>query len=65
MEEFDLTQEKKELLIERITELLDENILKVSDWFAIYDVMQEACDRENALFLENYLLSCIDGDYAG
>ncbi len=65
MEELDLTQEKKEQLIERITELLNENILKVSDWCKIYDVMLEACDRENALFLENYLLSCIDGARAG
>lgn len=56
----ELTQGMKEQLIGRITELMDENILKVPDWCLIYDVMLEVCEREKALSMENYLKTCLD-----
>ena len=62
MKDLELTQEKKEQLIRRITDLLEQNVLKVPDWCAMYDIMLEACEREKALSMENYLIDCLDGD---
>lgn len=62
MEEMELTQEQKDHLVERITELLEENVLKMPDWCAMYDIMLEACEREKALSMEHYLMCCLDGD---
>ncbi len=58
----ELTQEKKEQLIQRITDLLDQNVLKVPDWCAMYDIMLEACERDQAVTMENYLRDCLDCD---
>lgn len=62
MKAIELTQEKKDQLIRRVKELLDDNVLKAPDWCAMYDIMLEACEREKALSMENYLMSCLDGN---
>ena len=61
MDEMELTQGQKEQLIERLKELLDENVLKMPDWCAMYDIMIGACDRAAALSMENYLMVCLEG----
>lgn len=60
MEELELTQEKKDQLIQRITDLLEENVLKMPDWCAMYGIMLEACEREKAVSMENYLMCCLE-----
>lgn len=60
MEELELTQEQKDHLVERINDLLEENVLKMPDWCAMYDIMLEACEREKAVSMENYLKCCLE-----
>ncbi len=60
----ELTVEQKEQLLQRITDLLDTGVLKSQDWCAMYDLMRAACEREKAVTMEDYLISCMEGDDA-
>lgn len=61
-ERLKLTEEKKEQLLMRVKEALDNDVLNLVDWMAIYDVLLEACEREKAETLERYLAECLKGD---
>ena len=55
----ELPQEKKEQLINRVTKLANEGILEAEDWFAIYDILLNACHREEIRSMEQYLMGCL------
>ena len=56
-----LTEEKKEQLLRRVKEALDEDRLDMTDWMKIYGVLVEACDREAKDALEQYMIDSING----
>lgn len=62
MDDIKLTQEKKEQLIRRVTEVADSGALKMSDWMAIYDILLEACEREKAETMEQVLINSLSED---
>lgn len=62
MEEMELTQEKRDQLIRRVTEVANEGVLKLPDWLAIYDILLEALAREEVVALEDYLIESLNGD---
>lgn len=39
--ELELTREKKDSLIRRVTELTEEGVFNINDWLAIYDRRDE------------------------
>lgn len=51
----ELTEEKRDQLIQRITDLTRDKILRTRDWIAIYDVLLNACEREEAAEKEKML----------
>ena len=58
-----LTEEKKEQLLKRVKQCLDEDTLNVWDWMKIYDVLLEACERESAAVYESMRADSInEGD---
>ena len=58
-----LNAEKKEQLLKRVKQCLDEDTLNVWDWMKIYDVLLEACERESAAVYESMLADSInEGD---
>ncbi len=59
MKDLELTQEKREQLICRVTELANNGVLKVPDWMAIYDILLEACHREKIMTMEQYLIDSL------
>lgn len=60
-ERLKLTDEKKEQLLMRVKEALDNDVLSLVDWMAIYDVLLEACEREKAEVLEQYMVERLKG----
>lgn len=50
-----ISDEHRDLLIGRINELCDKGVLRMRDWIAMYDLMLEACERDKAETLEEYL----------
>lgn len=57
-----LREEKKAQLLNRIKECLDDDVLNVSDWLKIYDIMVEARHREASSLYESMLIERIGGD---
>ncbi len=55
----ELTQEKKEQLIRRVTEAAESGVLKMQDWAAIYDILLEACHREEIAIFEQYMVDSL------
>lgn len=64
-EELRLTDEKKEQLLRRVKECLDNNVLNLVDWMKIYDVLLEACDREAIAVQEEYMRLSVEGGGEG
>lgn len=60
-ERLKLTEEKKEQLLMRVKEALDNDVLNLVDWMAIYDVLLEACEREKAEVFEQYMVERLKG----
>ncbi len=60
MQDLELTQEKKEQLIRRVTEATESGVLKMQDWIAIYDILLEACHREEIATIEQYMIDCLN-----
>ena len=50
-----ITDEKLEQLIGRLRQLHAEGTLRNRDWMAMYDIMLEACERDKAETLEQYI----------
>lgn len=50
-----LDEKKKEQLLFRVKEALDEDLLDITDWMKIYDILLEACERKSAAVYEEYL----------
>ena len=55
----ELTQEKKDQLIRRVTEAAESGVLKMQDWAAIYDILLEACHREEIAIFEQYMVDSL------
>ena len=61
-EELKLPEEKKEQLLHRVKEALENDILNKLDWFRMYDILIEACHRETMDAQERYLIESISGE---
>ena len=62
-ERLKLTEEKKEQLLRRVKQCLDEDTLDMTDWMKIYDVLLEACEREQIDAYESYVAHrIVEGD---
>ena len=57
-----LTQERKDQLVMRVKQCLDEGILNLYDWMKIYDILLEACNRDSIETMEAYLEQSITGE---
>ncbi len=59
-----LDDEKVEQLICRIREAHANKVLKIRDWIAMYDLLIDACEREKAETLEEYIAQSlkVEGD---
>lgn len=51
---------KLEKLIGRIREAYDNGVLRVRDWMAMYDLLIDACEREKAAAMEQYIVEVIN-----
>lgn len=60
-EDLKLPEEKKEQLLYRVKEALENDILNKLDWFKMYDILIEACHREELDAQERYLIESISG----
>ena len=58
-ERLKLTKEKKEQLLQRVKQCLDEDTLDITDWMKMYDIMLEACEREQIDAYESYMAHSI------
>ena len=56
-----LTEEKKEQLLFRVKEALEEDVLDKTDWMKIYGILVEAHEREAAAVFEEYMVGKING----
>lgn len=56
-----LTQERKEQLLRRVKECLDDDTLDKTDWMKIYGILVEAHKRRASELCEDYLLNSING----
>ena len=50
-----LPAEKKEHLLQWMTFVINEDILRLRDWVAIYKIMLKACERERTESIEEFL----------
>ena len=57
-----IDDEKCEQLIARIREAHGNGALKIRDWIAMYDLLIEACEREKAEALEDYITEQINSE---
>ena len=60
-EDTKLTEEKKEQLLTRIKECLDDDVFTIGDWMAIYGVMLEARERASRALYEECMIERISG----
>ena len=60
-----ITDERFEQLIVRLRQLHAEGTLRNRDMMAMYDLMIEACQRDEAETLERYLAESLKGDVEG
>ena len=60
-ERLKLTEERKEQLLQRIKEALDDDVLDKTDWLKMYDILVEAHEREANEVMEEYLVHKIEG----
>ena len=51
---------KRDQLIRRINELYEGGVLKIRDWMAMYEIMIDACEREKAVTMEQYLMHSLE-----
>lgn len=57
-----LTQERKEQLLRRVKECLDDDTLDKTDWLQIYGILVEAHKRRASEVYEDYLKEKIAGN---
>lgn len=60
--EDEIPQDKQKQLIKRVKQLVREGVLKERDWFAIYDILLNACEREKARTVEQFLIAGLNKD---
>ena len=58
-EKLKISEERKEQLLMRVRECLDNGTLNLIDWMKIYDVLLEACHRESVALQEDMLTESI------
>jgi len=56
-----LTEEKKQQLLKRVKDCLDDDVLNLFDWIEIYNVLLKACDREAIATQEEYMRLSVEG----
>lgn len=57
-----IDDEKFEQLIRRIRDAHDEGILKIRDWMAMYEILINACQREEAETMEKIITDRINAE---
>ena len=55
-----IDDEKFEHLITRIREAHEEGVLKIRDWMAMYEILIDACEREQAAAMEQYIMHSLE-----
>ena len=60
-ERLKLTEEKKAQLLKRVKDALDDDLLDLTDWMKMYDILLEACERRSATLYEDMLTSRVEG----
>ena len=61
-ERLKLSEEKKQQLLKRVKEALDDDLLDITDWMKMYDILLEACERKSSEIMEDYLAQSVEGD---
>ena len=57
-----ISEEQRDQLIGRINELYDNGVLRMRDWIGMYDIMLEACERDEAETYENIITGRINAE---
>lgn len=55
----DIPEKRRKQLVKRVEELAEEGILKPIDWWKIYEIMIDACERASAEVYEDYLVESL------
>lgn len=50
-----IDEEKRDQLVRRINELYEEGVLRIRDWMAMYEILIDACQREEAETMERII----------
>ena len=51
-----IDEEKRDQLVRRINELYEEGVLRIRDWMAMYEILINACQREEAETMERIMM---------
>lgn len=57
-----IDEEKRDQLVRRINELYEEGVLRIRDWMAMYEILINACQREEAETMENIIAGRINAE---
>ena len=57
-----IDEEKLEQLVGRIREAYENGLLRISDWLAMYEILINACERDKAETMEEYLADALKID---
>ena len=55
-----ITEEQRDKLIGKIHWMYDEGVMRIRDWMAMYEIMIDACEREKAVTMEQYLMHSLE-----
>lgn len=57
-----IDEEKRDQLVRRINELYEEGVLRIRDWMAMYEILINACQREEAETMERIIEDRINAE---
>ena len=60
-----ISEEQRDQLIFRIKDLYEEGVLKIRDWMAMYEILIDACEREEAETMERIIADRINAEGGG
>ena len=57
-----IDEEKRDQLVRRINELYEEGVLRIRDWMEMYEILINACQREEAETMERIIEDRINAE---
>ena len=57
-----IDEEKRDQLVRRINELYEEGVLRIRDWMAMYEILINACQRDEAETMERIIEDRINAE---